>query len=736
MEGFSPDAFRFALSQIKDGDIFERFGLDFLSKVLGYNFVPAGGLKDRGIDGLEHTFQRRGLERTIYQLSIQKDYKGKIRDTLDKLNKYKVKYNQFVYITNIPIPSLDLLIDELIQDYESPIFIYDVNWLANHVNDSEATVRSFQIFIDSYLHQFNQPGQSYTVANLEKDPRLYIFLRQQWDEHRNDLKLDKVLADTLILFALKDTDSDKEILLTRDEIVERTRDYVEFDPRVFRGLIDQRLKILSRKPRRINYHRSKDAYCLRYEERVRIQEHNLSDVALWEEFRSDTRAAIANCISDDILSEVDFLPLIEGLLHSLFYRQGVQFADFILHESSEDVFEQSLPEIVSEVVEKSARLTNNRQQVKNALLTMIRNLVYSGTYAQKEFLNRLSHTYMMLLLLQCDPNLCTYFSSMASKLRVYACTSIIIPALSERSLEQRNRRYTNLLLGARQSGVKLWFNEPILKELVAHFRMIRDIFQQRYEDKEDIYTDELSLIYVPEIMIRAYFYTKLRGDIDKFEDFIGSFVSPNMRRLEDDIVQFLTSEFGMEYVPNAALGIHLDPKQVTEIQGELAKYKGSKEDMSSQIRARTDAEVMLTIHTVRDHYNELGTTGIFGYQTWWLSSDVTTQMAAVAVGGEKFTRTCYMRPDFLYNYISLAPLKGVIDQSFQKMFPTLLGINISWQLPQDVVTQIHKYMKQHKETNIGRLKATLRELADDLKQDPSNQTSAYAKLFLQKHLVD
>jgi len=173
---------------------------------------------------------------------------------------------------------------------------------------------------------------------------------------------------------------------------------------------------------------------------------------------------------------------------------------------------------------------------------------------------------------------------------------------------------------------------------------------------------------------------------------------------------------------------------VTDIQGELAKYKGSKEDMSSQRRARTDAEVMLTIHTVRDHYNELGTTGIFGYQTWWLSSDVTTQMAAVAVGGEKFTRTCYMRPDFLYNYISLAPLKGEIDQSFQKMFPTLLGVNISWQLPQDVVTQIHKYMKQHKETNIGRLKATLRELADNLKQEPSNQTSAYAKLFLQKHL--
>lgn len=736
MEGFSPDAFRFALSQIKDGGVFERFGLDFLSKVLGYNFMPAGGLRDRGIDGLEHTFHRQGLERTIYQLSIEKDYRGKIRDTLDKLKKYKVKYNQFVYTTNMPIPSLDQLTDELIQDYKIPITIYDVNWLANHVNDTEATIRSFKIFIDSHLHQFNQPGQSYTVTNLEKDPRIYVFLRQQWDEHRNELKLDKVLADTLILFALKDTDPDAGILLTRNEIIEQVRHYVEFTPRMFRTLIDQRLKALSKKPRRINYHKIKDAYCLRYEERIKMQERNLSDIALLEEFRSDTRATMADCVSDDIISVVDCLSLIEELLHSLFYRQGVQFADFILHGTNVDAFEQSLPEILSQVVEKSAGLKNNKQQVKNALLTIIRNLVYSGTNAQKEFLSRLSHTYMMLLLLQCDPHLCTYFASMASKLRVYVCTSIIIPALSERFLEQRNRRYTNLLLGAAQSGVKLWFNEPILKELAAHFRMIRDIFQQRYKGKEDIYTDELSLIYVPEIMIRAYFYTRMRGDIDKFEDFIDSFVSPKMRGLEDDIVQFLTSEFGMEYVPNATLGVHLDPKQVTQIQGELAKYKGHEEDPSSQKRAHTDAEVMLTIHTVRDLYNELGKTGIFGYQTWWLSSDVTTQMAAVAVGGEKFTRTCYMRPDFLYNYISLAPLKGEIDQSFQKMFPSLLGVNISWQLPGDVSNQIHKYIRQYKETNLGRLKATLRELVDDLKQDPSNQTSEYAKLFLKEHLVD
>lgn len=65
MVGVDPSAFRFALGQINDGNIFEQFGLDFLAKVLGYDFIPAGGVRDRGIDGMEHTSNRRGYERAI-----------------------------------------------------------------------------------------------------------------------------------------------------------------------------------------------------------------------------------------------------------------------------------------------------------------------------------------------------------------------------------------------------------------------------------------------------------------------------------------------------------------------------------------------------------------------------------------------------------------------------------------------------------------------------------------------
>lgn len=729
--GVDPEAFRFALAQITDGNVFEGFGLDFLAKVLQYEFMPAGGLRDRGIDGFEHTYHRRRHDLTIYQLSIQKDYKSKIKGDLNKLKANKIRYSHFYYVTNIPIPAKEQLVDELSEEYKKPITIYDERWLASHVNDSEATLRAFNIFVESHLHKFNRPGQSYIVANLEGDPRLYVFLRQQWEEQRGTQQLDLVLVDTLILYALEETDPGRGILMTRAQILDRIAQLVRFDPRLLHSKINERLRALSTKPRRINHHMKEDAYCLRFEERLAIQNRNLNDAALYESFRLDTAKDIINYLPGGAGLEDDYLNLVEQTLQRLYYEQGLEFADFILHGSGKEIIEKSLPDIIGNVVNTSGDL--KKQEVKNGLLICIRNMVYNGTPHQKTFLNRLSHTYTMLFLLQCDPKIATFFGSLASKLQVYVCTSILIPALSEHFLEDQNKRYSNLLLGARDAGVHLLINEIILSELAAHFRMIRGIYKDRFEGNEDLYTDEMEILYIQEIMIRAYFYTRIRGNVRTFDEFIGAFVSPAMNRLKEDLVELLGTEFGVDYAENASLGISLDKQEVDSISRELAQYKSSPE------KARNDAQVILTIFALRERNNELGSGSIFGYRTWWLSSDVNTQKACTSVLGDKYESSCYMRPDFLYNYISLAPRKGEVDRVFQELFPTLLGVNISFNMPIEVTQVIHGFVKDYKAKNPARVKAALRELSDNLKQDPNYRTRDRVKLFLDerlKHLLD
>ena len=270
MHGADPNACEFALSKIDDGFIFEQFANQFLSSVLGYKFIPVGGLKDRGIDGLEHLFHRDGYERYIYQLSIEKNCEGKLKKTLDTLKKNKIKFTSLYYVTNQIFPNKDLAIDSLFEEYKKPLIIYDLKWFSSHINDSQATLNVYHTFVTSYLHEFSQPGKSYVIGDLVSDPRLFVFLRQQWDANHKKLKLDEILADTLILYSLEGTDPEKEKFKSTEEIKKDVTKQIRFDPQLLSKTVDKRLNKLSKKPRKIIYHTTAKAYCLPYETRLHI----------------------------------------------------------------------------------------------------------------------------------------------------------------------------------------------------------------------------------------------------------------------------------------------------------------------------------------------------------------------------------------------------------------------------------------------------------------------------------
>src|SRR5207249_2765841 len=113
------------------------------------------------------------------------------------------------FVTNQTVSDKDILIDQFADKYSKQVRIWDLDWFAVNVNQSVGTVQVYQSFIDTHLHEFHKPGRSYEVSNLIKDPRLFVFLRQQFDSNKRFLELDEILADTLILYCLEDTDPDK-----------------------------------------------------------------------------------------------------------------------------------------------------------------------------------------------------------------------------------------------------------------------------------------------------------------------------------------------------------------------------------------------------------------------------------------------------------------------------------------------------------------------------------------------
>lgn len=161
-DGVDPKEFSYALQQVKDGYIFENFAQAFLGGFLGYVFVPVGSSKDRGIDGLEHTFHRERHETIVYQCSTEENAAEKVRATIVKLRENGVKFNQLVYVTSRKISTKDRLVDDIFESLTVNLRIYDGPWFSTNINHSGATVNAYKTHILSHLHQFEKPGRSLT----------------------------------------------------------------------------------------------------------------------------------------------------------------------------------------------------------------------------------------------------------------------------------------------------------------------------------------------------------------------------------------------------------------------------------------------------------------------------------------------------------------------------------------------------------------------------------------------
>lgn len=724
------EAFEYAITKIDDGNIFEIFGNDFLAAVLNYDFIPVGGTKDKGVDAFEHIFARKGYEKHIFQLSTEKDHEGKIYSTIQKLRDNEIYFDRLVYVTNRKINNAESLTDEVYDKTNVHLTIYDIRWFTAHSNESGKTIRAYQVFVSTYLHEYSKPGKYHTVADLDNDARLYVFLGQQFESKRYDLKLDNLLADTLIMYALEGTDPDNGIVMNVEEIKESIKKYLKFDPQLLDSKINERLSLLSTKPRRIKYHSKLNGFCLPYDTRVEISDRNLKDEILFNEFYEQTTETVKKYFFEIDVRVKDIETLITKVFNKIFLRQGLEFSNFVLKGDSHSIIEQNLNDVISLAVDESSVILANKEKVKTALHLAIRDIVYNGTIAQQKFLKCLSNTYLMMFLMQWEPKLSVYFQSLASQLKVFLDNSIIIPALSEYYLEEGNRRHWNLLLGAKKTGISMFINESLMSELVSHLRMIRNKYYSLFSQVEDYYlNDEYELLFIDEILIRSYFYAKRKGQVKDFDQFLDNYVDSNLKTAKEEMIVYLKEIFGITYISNEMWDIKIneeDKSRLTEVLCQKKDY---------DIKAENDAEMILAIYFLRAKYGETSDSGIFGYKTWWLSKDTATYKAVIeAFGQDRFPVSCYIRPDFIYNYIAMKPSTEEINQAYSEIFPTMLGVNLSYHMPKEISQVVQEKLKEYHNKPAIRVKQILKTLSDRLKSDPSVKNRKSVEHFLDEEL--
>lgn len=704
------------------GFSFESFANAFFAAILGTNFRPLGGIHDGGADAFHsgEIWEDANPIGIFYQASSEKDVKGKIRKTHSRLIEFGRSPKRIVYFTPLSVPHIDRVEIELSEKVNCQIRIYDKRYIVSHINTNAGTIASYKTFLEPALNYLSQVGGSKLISpsDVNTTPAIYVFLRQEIERHSGSSLVNSI-TDGLILWSLEGTDPDTKTLMSEDEILKKIKDCIPSAMSVIKGSVSTRLEKLSKIPqnqgRPIRKYTKQQKYCLSYEFRDRVKKDNAVDESLklkvCEKFSLRLNDYAENILTVDEAAKGAEISL--EIIQKTFENQGLEFATFISNHNY-STQHLTISDYFDEIVINYEIEQNRHLLLKEAVLDNLRNSFYNSTEVERLYFARLSATYTLLFCLKSEPRIVQYFQKMAADFYLYVGSDIIVRAISERYLRPEDQITRNTLKLIREAGGKLVLAESVLDEVYYHIKTTNYDFINHYQNIESNISIDIAR-QSNRILIRAYFYSKLKPaesikSPSNWSQFISQFcdyIDINNEKGREQIRKYLLSEFGMKYEDSDELRSFVTDSQVQELAEKLTDYK-------QQQLAQNDALLTLGVYGRRRTRGETSSVSEYGYRTWWLTQESRILSYTKDIQ-KKYGAEYIMRPEFLVNFLSLAPSMSDVRKSYSTIFPTILGIRLARRVKQDVLADVLKRVDETSEIEPGRVKSIVSELSDKLK---------------------
>lgn len=729
------DIVRIALDKV-EGYPFERFANAFYSSLVGTSFIPLGGVKDGGADARDGAIFEDGTRAgTYYQASVEVDTEGKIRRTVERLREFGREPQTVVYITSRTVKYSDRLERALTDELDVTISIRDGDYIILHINDDTGTRAAFDEHLRHYTDFLRQVGTSRLISSSKhvRTPAVYVFLAHEIERREGSESLVISVTDALALWALEGTDPDSGILRTADEVLARIVEELPTIRNLVAPRLARRLKAMGKKEypggRAVRWYKKKDAFALPYEVRQRIEEENTSDESLRLRVLKSLDGRLRGAPPDG-LGDVGIRQAAEVSLRTLqlaFEREGLEFASF-LHNNNGNGEYPTITDALRDALIEMGHTGKRGQLVGDGAFTILRGVLYASQEDERQYLQRLSRSYALLFTLNTEPRLLEFFQDMTGDFRLYVGADQIVRALSEHYVPGPDQMTRNTLLMAVRMGAKLTLTEPVLEEVVHHFR------GADLEYKNHISAIEHRLDYdlareAPQIMLRAYLYARLNPKLGvrqprNWSGFVQQFCTYGTLHKPDaydDLRQYLQITFGFGYESAVDLEALVDLQQVEALAERL---RPSKKDPRL---AYHDALLALAVYGRRLQRGETSRVTEFGWGTWWLTGETAIMRLTRDIVRENKGRYI-MRPDFLLNFLTLAPGAHAARQVFATVFPSMLGIQLARRMPALDFNKIMDKMAEAEALDDARRTVEIGKLANQLKSDLVHQyTTAAAR---------
>lgn len=563
-----------------------------------------------------------------------------------------------------------------------------------------------------------------------------MFLGQEVERRRGNTQLLVAVTDSLILWSLEGTDPDAGTFRTRDEILTRIESALPSAGHFIRGVIDDRLGTLSKKGgangREIRFHRKQSGYCLPFETRRLIYAENTEDEALKASVTDVFRRRLIDALSSDgdTALVATAIEACHRTLSITFEKQGLEIAYFVSSNEPDSKIQSSVSENMDRALLEMKLGGNERDAVKAMAMPVIRRAFYDSTDVERAYLSKLSRTYALLFVLKNEPRVVEYFQNMSSKFVLYVGADLIVRAISERYLRPEDRMTWNVFKILAGAGSKLILTEVTLQEVLGHLVKADRDFRADYLPWEPRVNLDLAR-HINQILIRAYFYARLNPEArDRrpagWSTFVGQFCTyADLHEPEglDSLRRSLCEEFGFTYEDETEMRKGIDPAELTSLASRIATIRQrqgrgqgrGKSKEAEEMLAANDALHILRVYALRQQLGETKRANPYGFQTWWLTQETQVKQATAELVRRKGSP--FMRPEFLLNFIALTPSLAAVRQSFETIFPSLLGVRLSNRMRDEVFKIVVGKVKEANQLSDARARALVSELSDRLKGD-------------------
>jgi hypothetical protein len=663
------DRLRFALEHLRptDWEAFEQLCGAFLA-----NDFPElrriGGVGDGGRDAV---FAAPPMENVVVQISIQADWKGKIRDTVNTLRASGHAFNTLIYATNRNIgPNADDLKSELLAKGIS-LDPRDQRYFLDRVSGSRANEDAASALADRVVNPL-LPSDQLTRNSPLADGELragLVYLELQIRDSADSKNLTRLSYDSLVLGALKDTERDKQ--RPREDIIESVRRHLpSHDPEQVTVSVDNSLRRLKSSHKVIaSGPADSRTYALHHDQRE-LQAERAIEILAERQVVETEFANLLNRVAAEldiyITPQADFSPVVDtldNLLQSILSTEGHNFAEAVrlgngavkradLLKFTEDAVTRHYTKLRSAI--------RNRDELIELILEASEQLFDRPSVPIQGYLRELSDAYTLFAFLNETSDVQKAVSHFFSRGKLVLDTTILLPCLAEGDLPVQEQRYTNLLRAASHAGMALLSTSGVANEIETHLK--RALHCSRTKPGE--WEGDVPFAYAHWREVAG------GGEFAKHVDkFLGD-------RGVEDIEFFLEQGLGIEIVDLEAEANSALPAEarfeLTEAWRARKRVRAGRSAAERDLLLRHDLEMYLGVLAQRKRERR----DVFGYESWWVTQDNSAQGIYRVALSEKIavpSNPC-MSPAFLSSLISLGPARGVIESDLRSRLPVVLDI--------------------------------------------------------------